>query len=185
MDSPVSHWNYFIPTGTGDSATCTKCGTVIKVKGGTTTGIRYHLKSQHGIILSTQLKRTNQTPELVEHSASKHPKLTSFFQKKRDDTFPAIAARMTARDGLPFSKFCTSTDLRNLLTAAGHRNIPKSANTIREIVCGYGDKMKKQVISEISKHKLNGEKFSATFDEWTSLRNRRYMNVIVHTEKEF
>lgn len=43
-------------------------------------------------------------------------KITSYFKKKLDDSFPAVLARMTARDGIPFIKFCTSEDLRILLS---------------------------------------------------------------------
>ena len=39
-------------------------------------------------------------------------------------------------------------------------------------------------ISELSQEKMSGEvsgeRFSLSFDEWTSQRNRRYLNIIVH-----
>ena len=69
-------------------------------------------------------------------------KITSFLEKKVDDSLPAIIARMTAKDGLPFSKFCTSKDLRDLLAAKDHKNVPKSPNAIREIVFKYGKKIR-------------------------------------------
>ncbi|GFR15494.1 putative AC transposase [Trichonephila clavata] len=64
------------------------------------------------------------------------------------------------------------------------KNIPKSANTVRKIVIEYSNKLRNSVIREITDKKINGnivgERFSLSFDEWTSLRNRRYLNIIVH-----
>ncbi len=42
-------------------------------------------------------------------------------------------------------------------------------------------KLKKQVLNEISQHILDSKTFSLTLDEWTSIKNRRYMNINVHT----
>jgi hypothetical protein len=35
-------------------------------------------------------------------------------------------------------------------------------------------------MTELTERKAKGQKFSTTFDEWTSTRNRRYMIVNVH-----
>ena len=86
---------------------------------------------------------------------------------------------MTACDGLPFSIFITSQDLRKSLTALGH-TLPKSATSIREQVMKYGLHVTERIKHDIILKKSNGEKFSITFDEWTSMRNRRYLNLNVH-----
>ena len=49
-------------------------------------------------------------------------------------TLAAVLSRMTARDGLPFSLFCTSADIREGLR--GFSELPKSANTVRSLVMG-------------------------------------------------
>ena len=93
---------------------------------------------------------------------------------------------MTALDGLPFRIFITSDDLRKSLKILNLCDkLPKSATTIQKIVTSYSETILQLVIKEISEYKLNGKGFSITFDEWTSLRNRRYINVNLHSESKF
>ena len=88
---------------------------------------------------------------------------------------------MTTLDGLPFRIFISSDDLRKSLKALNLSDkLPKSATTIQKIVTSYSETNRQLVIKEISEYKLNGKGFSITFDEWTSLRNRRYINVNLH-----
>lgn len=42
-------------------------------------------------------------------------------------------SRMISKDGLPFRMFCTSKDLRDLFSAAGHK-LPTSPNSIKVMV---------------------------------------------------
>jgi hypothetical protein len=44
----------------------------------------------------------------------------------------------------------------------------------------YGDKVWASVVYELAQRKKEGQRFSVTLDDWTSTRNRRYMNVNVH-----
>jgi len=56
-----------------------------------------------------------------------------------------VIARMTAKDGLPFSLFCTSVDLRRMLSSAFKDSVlPKSPHTVREIVLGYSQSVKEE-----------------------------------------
>ena len=91
----------------------------------------------------------------------------------------ATIARMTASDGLSFRVFTTSSDLRRALLALGYQ-VPKSENSVRKVVMEHGDKVRASVVSEFAHRKKEGQRFSVTLDEWTSTRNRRYMNVNVH-----
>ena len=45
-----------------------------------------------------------------------------------------------------------------------------------------GRRVRSIVSGEIAKRRSLGQRFTVTFDEWTSRRNRRYMNVNVHGE---
>jgi len=110
--------------------------------------------------------------------------LTQYFPT--DSSLPAVLARLTSRDGLSFRTICTSLDIRLGLTARGFSDIPKSVSGVSNIVKNYGDKVREQFKIEIKKLKLDGQKFSLTFDEWTSIKNRRYLNLNVHaTDKIF
>ena len=87
---------------------------------------------------------------------------------------------MVAIDGFPFSVFSTSMDLRDALKSRGFaEELPKSRATITKLFTNFAEKIKNHQISEILDMKASGTKFSIIFDEWTSNRNRRYMNVIL------
>ena len=86
---------------------------------------------------------------------------------------------MTAYDGLPFKVFITSIDLRKSLTALGY-SLPKSLTTIREHVIKYGTYVFERIKHDLLLRKSKSEKFSLTLDEWTSLTNKRYLNINIH-----
>ena len=90
-----------------------------------------------------------------------------------EKSLSAVLTLMTGNDGLSFHVFCTSTDLRLALLVKGFKEIPKSANTIKKMVVDYSISMRGEITKQISNIKLN-KKFSLTFDEWTSVRNRRH-----------
>ena len=77
--------------------------------------------------------------------------------------------------------FCTSEDIWKRLLARGFNNIPRSPNTIRKYVFSYAEQVRKTTIAKFDELKSEGNKFSISSDEWTSLRNRRYLNVNVHS----
>ncbi|GFS72411.1 putative AC transposase [Trichonephila clavipes] len=91
---------------------------------------------------------------------------------------------MTELDVLPFQVFCTSTELRKSLSVRGFKNLPTSINTIRTVI-NYIKGARNSLKHELLELKVNGEKFCLTFDEWMSVRNRRYLNISIHSEKEF
>jgi len=81
--------------------------------------------------------------------------------------------------------FVTSPDLRRALSALGFNDLPKSADTVKQLVMTHAKKMRRVVSDEIQRRKKIGERFSLTFDEWSSARNRRYMIVNVHRRYTF
>lgn len=87
---------------------------------------------------------------------------------------------MTAKDGLTFYVFTTSEDLRRCLKADGFSPIPTSPNTIRRMMVSYSKKVHEKLKAEIKTDRTEGSRFCVTFDEWTSSRNRRYINLILH-----
>lgn len=87
---------------------------------------------------------------------------------------------MVAKDGLTFKVLTTSQDIRDGLKAQGFTKIPQSPNTIRRMVVNYARKVRQEEKRDIVERSSKGERFCASFDEWTSLRKRRYTNVILH-----
>lgn len=181
-----SIWFYFLKEEKGRYAKCNKCASIIKTGGGSTSGLHTHIKTKH------EINMRKRAAEPVAGSSSKSdevaplPQITKYFRNTKDDSLAAVLARMTARDGLPFRVFITSDDLRKSLKALNLTDeLPKSAITIRKIVIDYSESIRKLLINEISARKLNGKGFSITFDEWTSQRNRRYININLHSESKF
>lgn len=122
---------------------------------------------------------TESFAETNDDQPRKKQKITNYFAAKNEKSLEAIVSRTTAKDGLPFSIFCTSEDLRRLLSSSGFK-VPTSSNTIRNMVVTYSKKIKAQVKGEIHAKKSNGHKFSITFDEWTSAQNKRFLNLNLH-----
>jgi hypothetical protein len=179
-----NHWDYFekLKKPDGLYAKCLSCSKVLKAFGGSTNSIRSHLKS-HKVVLNKR-KATDVEPQCSKAKVNKQ-KITNYFPKKIDCSLEAIISRLIAKDGLPYSKICTSFDLRMLLDDKDIKNVPKSPNKVRNIVFGYADKMRQAIITDISNRLKEGEVFSATMDEWTSVRNRRYMNINIHASTEY
>ena len=53
------------------------------------------------------------------------------------------------------------------------------------MVVNYANTIRETIISKFTRLQSQGMRFSLTFDEWTSIKNRRYLNVNVHVEDEF
>ena len=168
-------WKHFLKSVCGKLAQCKACNKTLKCDGGSTKGLHVHLKSAHQIDILIKRKNT----QTENDTQTKRSKIQTIDKFVNDATLSAILTRMTACDGLPFSIFITSQDLRKSLTALGH-TLPKSVTSIREQVMKYGLHVTERIKHDLILKKSNGEKFSITLDEWTSMRNRRYLNLNVH-----
>jgi|GWRWMinimDraft_12_1066020.scaffolds.fasta_scaffold02566_2 HSP20 family molecular chaperone IbpA len=181
-DDEKSVWFHYMRDATGNLAQCKKCNKEIKTVGGSTKGLHTHLQTIHKIDL---LKRPTgdgeSSNEPVKPSKKSRVTISSFFVPKNDKSLAATVARLVAVDGLSFNVICTSVDIRAGLLAMGHQSIPTSPNTIKTFVVDYAKKLRFSVKNEIEAARDAGKRFSLTFDEWSSLRNRRYMNINVHS----
>lgn len=92
---------------------------------------------------------------------------------------------MTAPEVLLFNVFVTSQDLRKLLHSKDYTDLPNSNHSMRNQVINYSKEIRNQVSLEIRACLKSGERFSLTFDEWTSSSNKRYMNLNVHGGEQF
>jgi len=183
-------WQHFLREKHGQSAKCKLCNTVLKTVGGSTKGLHEHLKRVHDMSVLKR-KTGNVTADAAECSSSQSSGAAAAVQSsrmtgplnkymQRENTLQSTIARMTARDGLPFRLFATSPDLRKCLMARGFGNLPTSSETVKKMVMDEGRSVRSVVINELARKKREGQRFSLTLDEWTSGRNRRYMNINVH-----
>lgn len=203
-DDEKSVWFYFLRDSTGQIAKCQKCDKELKTAGGSTKGLHVHLHTKHDIDLlkrkpATDAESGESSASLKNSSSSSSApcddqinpttnkrcrvKISGYFVPQNDKSLGATLARMIALDGLSFNIFCTSQDLRDAVRASGHHNLPTSPTGIQMLVMRYASSLRAQVTAEIKEERKAGQKFSLTFDEWSSLRNRRYMNINVHTKE--
>lgn len=179
-----SVWSHFMVAKDGKTAQCKHCPAILKTLGGSTKGLHTHLSSKHDMKVVTPMPSSS-----AGHSGEEPPlkrKISSvadYFVKT--DTLDDVLARMTAIDGLPFSVFVTSKDLRALLLSKGYSDLPKAASTVRNRVVNYSYKIRNEMKTELTALKNEGQRFSLSFDEWTSTSNKRYMNGNIHSDKKF
>jgi hypothetical protein len=73
-----------------------------------------------------------------------------------------------------------SKDLKAGLRAQGLK-IPNSRQLLKKEAFAYGAKIMEEKKKDILKLRDQEDMFSVSLDEWTSSRNRRFMNVNLHT----
>lgn len=174
-------WNYFVKDKNGLQAKCNNCGTVISTKGGNTKGLHTHVQTKHKVNLLKRNNYAGNSTVETEKLDKKKELMTAYFGIDNEvPTLENILARMTAKDLIPFATFTTSEDLRLGLIARGFV-VPKSANTIRELVLKYADKVLLSMTNTFMTKKKAGERFSCTLDEWTSGKCRRFLNINIVT----
>ncbi|XP_050339106.1 uncharacterized protein LOC126765534 [Bactrocera neohumeralis] len=173
-DDKSSTWFYFLISTSSEEAKCIKCNAVLKTKGGSTKGLHEHLKV-HGIKLCREATPTIAVPKKVA-------KITSHFSPKNEENIRAIMASLVAVDGLAFSTIAQSKQIRKGMEARKFK-VPKSDTTIRKYVMEYFEECHERVKKEIIDLKVKNNRFSISFDEWTSVANKRYLNLILHGQK--
>lgn len=186
-------WDYFIKTG--ETAKCSLCNNILKISQRSTTGLKYHLKSKHCIDLAavqTSVQQPgpstskNDSLSLVErpfdaeepkNKIAKKCSLDNYLMKEHSKEL--MISRMVAKDGLSYNCLSSSEDLKYLFFKNGF-SLPTSPNTIKSIVENFSITVKAKIIKTLQSLQIRGEKFSLTFDEWTSVKNKRYLNLNVH-----
>lgn len=190
-------WNYFLREKVDgcfvDRAKCSKCPKlkILKCTGGSTKGLHDHLKLVHNINIQNGADESsfNQTESQTSKVSPVPPKrfkgaIDDFFVNQKNISLADQLSQMTSCDGLPFRVFTTSQCIRKGLEAQGFSNIPKSPSTIKKIVIEHGKAIKKEIKNEIAMEIRNGKRLSITFDEWTSNRNRRYLNINIQSQNK-
>ncbi|XP_013199728.1 uncharacterized protein LOC132903872 isoform X2 [Amyelois transitella] len=185
-------WNHFLRASDGQSAKCKTCHKILKISGGSTTGLHTHFRSVHPYLNTTNTEEDNEnvtsisvpditpgTSKLPVADAKKRKLVTDFFRS--GDSIEVVVSRMAALDGCTFRFLTESQDLRNVFKKSGY-DLPKSSNTIGKIIFTQAEEVKAATITKILELKTAGERFALTLDEWTSLRNKRYMNINLHSK---
>jgi hypothetical protein len=134
--------------------------------------MRTHLKTQHPDQEQEPSQKQSPPP------AKKIKTLDEHF-KPRQPTLDCRLARLAAKDGLSFKTLSESADLQFFLRSQ-YENVPRSRRTIQTKVNTFAQSVIVRVKEELQARKSAEAKFCISMDEWTSLRNRRYLNVCLH-----
>ena len=159
-------WTYFDRLDEVESAKCKKCQSVLKCKKYSTTGLLRHLRSAHNEILGEI--------QTVEHSQKKRKKET-----ERADTLEEIVAKLVCVDGFSIHAIVNSDFIKNSLAKKGMLLPTNSCHVMNMIHYQYNT-VKTTTSTDITARLLKGERFSISLDEYTSLRNQRYLNINLH-----
>ncbi|XP_055548367.1 uncharacterized protein LOC129731962 [Wyeomyia smithii] len=179
-----SVWFYYLRGKQNrEIAKCIRCSKVIKCEGSSTSGLKTHLKGQHNIDLT--LKKHAASCDIrpsKSATSSKNSNIMQYFSNVSQ--LEIVLARMAAKDCISFRTIARSEDIRQGLLARGFTGIPKTHDGVRQKVKSYHEFVIQEYRKQFDEIKKEHRKISLTFDEWTSNRNRRYMNINVHASKQ-
>ena len=91
-----------------------------------------------------------------------------------------VLFRMAAKDGFSLHTIASSHDIRQGFVARGFKKIPTDRHAVRRYIQSFRASVQHDLKETIQSKLSDGEKVSVTFDEWTSVRNRKYMCVNLH-----
>ena len=150
-----------------------------------TSAIKYHLEKKHKIIIARATTPAAMMSEASSSSSSRASSLTrddsilAHFPKRDQATPELVVARLTALDRISFSTLASSKEIREGFLARNLK-IPATPQGVKKLVMGFASSVQDKVKVEIKQRRDGGEKFTLSFDEWTSKRNRRYMCLNLH-----
>ena len=132
-------WLYF--SKEGGRAICERCKKSLSTN---TTGLRSHLRTQHGILCNLQSERSS------KESSIRQPQITNFLVKKLEtDSIESVVSKLCAKDGMSFSMVANSEILHKAIPKLGFGDLPTSSNTIRNLVLSYGEEVKQWIKLQI------------------------------------
>lgn len=174
--SPV--WEYFtVDDKDPTKAKCKKCKSVISRAKGSTSGMKKHLKTNHKIELKEKSEPEEKKPRLEQK------KISTFLGEKKKETVQTIVSKLAATDGLSLHRIVKSEFIRDAVNAKGLK-LPKSHNTVKKHIINECKEKKDKLKENVTEMRKNGTRYGITLDEWTSIRNRRYLNITLHTKQE-
>ncbi len=121
--------------------------------------------------------------EEEQPAAKRQMTILAAFKKK--ESFEEILARLAAEDNISINTIANSQFIRSALKDRGF-SLPKDPNRVMQLVKKFHeDTVKKEMVRLIEERKKKGKKFSITLDEYTSLKNQRYLNITLHCEDNY
>lgn len=172
-------WNHYKKSENREKASCKYCSARISCKGSSTSGLIRHLSAIHP-------ENANKRKEIPSPDAGPSaPKISKLQPTTSASTkpkpFTEILAKLCAYDGFIISGVCRSSFIRESLRARGFE-MPEKKSQVMELIYDYYEFAKLRVIERIDAHKKEDSwpLLSLTLDEFSTYKNRRYLNINVH-----
>ena len=164
-------WKHFLYDKAQQRAQCKLRSVTLKAAGSSTKSLISHLKSKHKI----QVKRRYEIAAEDEQPILKVSRIEFYFESKKE-SISEVIARLVSVAGLTFNQIAKSS-LNSRAFKADGNSMPKSPQTIRDHFVKEYKNTLITVSEKVNTAKKNEDCFSISFDESTSVRNRRYMNL--------
>jgi hypothetical protein len=174
-------WKYFEIVEMGPKSEpakkCTKCTYVCPSKSASTSAMDFHLRSKHGLTKPSESEDTEQASRKAKDGdGGKIVKQNCFQVVSRSPE--EWMTRQVVLDGLSLRQI-SSSEFQEVACSALRIKHLKSHTAVGDAVLEFIEQMKEMTVKELAKKFAAGERFSAIADEWTSIRNRRYMNICI------
>ena len=175
---------------TKDKATCKRCDEVIKRANCGTSGMQYHLSSQHSI-------KANEKSEPEAGPAPKKSKIDESGRSSKGplDQYVTVKSKIPLEDliareavkGATFRYLATSHLINKGLCALGFQDeAPKHHTSVSKLVDKSAENHRAKLCEHLKNLAEKGQKFCAVTDEWTcSGKKKRYINVCLHLKGNF
>lgn len=169
-------WKYFTQVIEDNKIVGAICNneTCKKRLSNSTSGLANHLKKHK---IDVKLGQPNQSTDQNDQV-----QITKYFQSANQDTMEALISRLCVKDGIAFRTIAHSEDLQSLIKLR-FKSTPTSPNTVRKCVISYANNIKELYKVQLQKSLSEVGLLSFGFDEWTSIQNKRYMSLIVFSDK--
>ena len=147
-------------------------------KGFSTSGLLRHLKSAHKE-LNLNMKRPHE--DTRSEIGNVQRRMMMFVKQQAVEE---IVSKLASVDGFSINAITKSEFIRKLLPEKG-MVLPKNPSHVMNMIKKQYDLAKQSVILEITTKISSGSRFSVSSDEFTSVRNQRYLNINLHLSTKF
>ena len=158
-------WEYFTLDKEKKEVKC-KCGCKLKYIQRSTSNMNNHIKTKH-------------TTPMKHKDAMKKQTILNFTAEKKIASEEEAYAELVALDGFSVSAVANSRFIQSSMRLRGFPGTARR-HTVMEKIKHHFTETKEKIQSKLAEAGVNGERFSITFDEWTSLAKRRYLNINIH-----
>jgi hypothetical protein len=119
--------------------------------------------------------------QLENTKEPKQLKITQFVAKV---IIEAIVAKLAALDGFTINSITNSKYIRSTLLNTGFC-LPKNSSSVMELIRRFYFSVIYDLKCALKNYVESNTRFSITLDTYTSIRNKRYMNINIHTPESF